>query len=162
MNGLKMLIALFIIVVALCLAIPAIAAPPKNIYQTAADIGSFSTLVEAAKATHLDNTLITGGPYTVLAPTDGAFNKLPAGTLNSLLKDRPQLTALLKNHIISGRYNADDMAKRGVVNTLDGKQLMVTKANDGTITIGGAKVLNPGIVAGNGDIIAIDGVLVPK
>jgi len=54
------------------------------------------------------------------------------------------------------------MAKRGVVNTLDGKQLMVTKANDGTITIGGAKVLNPGIVAGNGDIIAIDGVLVPK
>jgi uncharacterized surface protein with fasciclin (FAS1) repeats len=162
MNGLKILMDLIIIVMALCLAVPALSAAPKNIYQTAADLGSFSTLLGAARATHLDNTLITGGPYTVLAPTDGAFKKLPAGTVDALLKDRPQLTAVLKNHIISGRYNAGDMARMGVVNTLDGQQLKVTRANDGTITIGGAKVLNSGIVAGNGDIVAIDGVLVPK
>ncbi|AFD00142.1 Secreted and surface protein [Methanocella conradii HZ254] len=145
-----------------CVAAPALAQAQKSLFDAAVDAGSFSKLVGAVKATNYDTALSTGGPYTILAPTDEAFNKLPAGTMESLAKDKPKLTGVVKNHVISGKYTTDQLVKMGTVSTLDGKRLKVTKAKDGSIMIDGAKIVKPDIQAKNGVIQGIDTVLVPK
>lgn len=149
----------------MCLSAPAFAQQMqmnKNIVQVATDAGSFKTLLDAAKEAKLDGTLSTGGPYTVFAPTDDAFNKLPGGTVQSLLKDKPKLTAVLKNHVVSGKYTTDDLVRMGTVKTLDGKTLKITKASDGSVMVDGVKIIKSNVMASNGEIQVIDSVLVPK
>lgn len=161
----KVMAVMALAILAMCFAAPAFAQQTqmdKNIVQVATDAGSFKTLLAAAKAANLDGTLSTGGPYTVFAPTDDAFNKLPAGTVQSLSKDKPKLTAVLKNHVVSGKYTADDLVRMGTVKTLDGKTLKITKASDGSVMVDGVKVIKSNVMASNGEIQVIDSVLVPK
>jgi uncharacterized surface protein with fasciclin (FAS1) repeats len=83
----------------------------KNIVETAIDDGHFTTLVKAVQAADLVDTLSGPGPFTVFAPTDGAFAKLPAGTLESVLQNKEQLTSILTYHVVSGKYMASDVKK---------------------------------------------------
>lgn len=134
----------------------------KNIVQTASDAGQFNTLVTAVKAAGLADTLSSGGPYTVFAPNDAAFDKLPAGTVQSLVADKPKLTDILKYHVVQGKYTSADLAKMSEIKALDGKTLMITKGPDGSLMINGAKVEKADIPASNGVIHVIDTVLTPK
>jgi uncharacterized surface protein with fasciclin (FAS1) repeats len=145
-----------------CITAPVLAQGEKSLFDAMAGDSSFSRLVGAVKAANYDTMLTTGGPYTILAPTDEAFNKLPAGTMESLAKDKPKLTGVVKNHVISGKYTTDELVKMGTVSTLDGKRLKVTKASDGSVMIDGARIVKPDIQAKNGIIQGIDAVLIPK
>ncbi|HEY3422999.1 MAG TPA: fasciclin domain-containing protein, partial [Methanocellaceae archaeon] len=150
----KAIIGILLAIVVLSAAAPALgqAQSQKNLYQAAQDDGSFKTLLTAADSAGFKSTLVTGGPYTILAPTDDAFKKVPAGTLGSLVADKPKLTSVIKNHIITGKHTAAEMVSMGKVRTLDGKELKVTKASDGSVTIGNAKIVKPDIQASNGVI----------
>jgi len=158
----KTIVVVLMAALVLCFAMPAMGAGQKNIMNTIIDSGNYKDFAAAAGSTHLDTSLYTGGPYTILAPTDNAFNKLPAAPLRSLMDNRPALTGVFKNHIITGKYTTDDLVKMGTVSTLDGKRLAVTRASDGSVIIGGVKIVNPNIQASNGIIQGIDGVLLPK
>ena len=157
----KVIVGILLAVVILSAAAPALAQSQKNMYQAAQDAGSFKTLLTAADSAGFKSTWVTGGPFTILAPTDDAFNKMPAGTLSSYMSDKLKLTPLIKNHIISGKYTAADLVRMGKVRTLDGKELKVTKASDGSVTIGTAKIVKPDIQASNGVIQGVDTVITP-
>ena len=134
-----------------------------SIPAVALQAGQFNTLLAALKATGLDAALTGEGPFTVLAPTDEAFAKLPAGTLESLLKpeNKDQLSAILKYHVISGKVPASDVVTKNTVETLQGSNLGIN-VEDETVSIGNATVLSTDIMAGNGVIHVIDSVLLPK
>lgn len=142
--------------------IDAVILPRKNIVETAAAAGSFNTLLAAAKAAGLVEALSGKGPLTVFAPTDAAFAKLPAGTVESLLepKNREQLAAILKLHVVSGAVLAKDVVKMHEVTTLGGEHVKVSAAG-GVVMLGGAKVVTTDILAGNGVIHVIDTVILP-
>lgn len=150
------------IVVALC-GLPSLAAE-KDIVDTAVSAGSFQTLVTAVKAADLVETLKGAGPFTVLAPTDEAFKKLPAGTVESLLKpeNKAKLAAILKYHVIPAKAMAADVVKLDgkKVKTVQGSEVAVT-VKDGTVNVNGAKVVKTDIVASNGVIHVIDQVILP-
>ncbi|OPY30096.1 MAG: Fasciclin domain protein [Methanocella sp. PtaU1.Bin125] len=161
----RIIVTLVLAILLAGLASPALAQAQqtqKNIVQTATDAGQFNTLVTAVKAAGLSDTLSTGGPYTVFAPNDAAFDKLPAGTVQSLVKDKPKLTGILKYHVVQGKYTAADLAKMKDIKTLDGKTLTIKKQPDGSLMINGAKVVKPDIQTKNGVIHAIDTVMMPK
>jgi uncharacterized surface protein with fasciclin (FAS1) repeats len=162
----KKIIAILALIVLLAgLASPALAdtmQTQKNIVQTASDAGQFKTLVTAVKAAGLADTLSTGGPYTVFAPNDAAFDKLPAGTVQSLVNDKPKLTDILKYHVVQGKYTSADLAKMDSIKALDGKTLMIKKQSDGSLMIDGAKVIGADITTSNGVIHSIDAVMIPK
>ena len=158
----KTIVVLLMAALILCFAMPTLGAGEKNLMLTLMGTGNYKDFTAAAGTTHLDSSLYTGGPYTILAPTDAAFNKLPAVPLKSLLDNRPELTGVFKNHIVTGKYTTDDLVRMGTVSTLDGKRLSVTRASDGSVIIGGAKIVNPNVQASNGIIQGIDGVLLPK
>ena len=134
-----------------------------NLVATAAGAGTFRTLLAAAKAAGLAETLAEGGPFTVLAPNDEAFAKLPAGTVESLLKpeNKAQLAAILKLHVIEGRAFASEVVKLDQVTPLSGGPLAV-RVDGESVSIGGAKVLATDVQASNGVIHVIDSVLLPK
>jgi len=136
--------------------------PPGNIAEVAEKAGSFATLLAAAKAAGLDKDLTGKGPLTVLAPTDDAFKKLPAGTVEELLKpeNKAKLRTVLLNHIVRGSADAAAVSKLKAVRTLAGKSLPV-KAADGKVMIGDATVTAADVLARNGIIHVIDTVLVP-
>ncbi len=134
----------------------------KDIVDTAVKAGSFQTLVAAVKAAGLVDTLKGDGPFTVFAPTDEAFEKLSAGTVEDLLKpeNRDKLTSILTYHVVSGKINAADIAgKKFEQDTVQGSALMV----DGTsgVQINDAKVVQADIETTNGVIHVIDSVLIP-
>jgi len=131
-----------------------------DIVDTAVSAGQFTTLVKALKAADLVDALKQKGPYTVFAPTDAAFAKLPAGALDSLIKDKDKLAAVLKYHVVSGKVMAAQV-KPGPVKTLQGQTLTVS-AQDGTVMVDDAKVIKADIEASNGVIHVIDSVLMPK
>jgi uncharacterized surface protein with fasciclin (FAS1) repeats len=137
------------------------AADDKTIVAVAAGAGQFNTLVAAVKAAGLVDTLNGSGPFTVFAPTDEAFAKLPAGTVESLLKpeNKEKLTAILTYHVVPGKVMAADV-KSSSVKTVNGKEVAV-KVDAGGVTIGGANVKKTDIPASNGVIHVIDAVLVP-
>ena len=148
----------------LALAIPALADDKKDIVDTATAGDNFKTWITAIKAADLVDTLKGEGPYTVLAPTDEAFAKLPEGTLDNLLKpeNKEKLVAILKYHVIPGKSLAADVLK------LDGKEIKTVEGNsakvavkDGTVTIDGAKVVKTDIECSNGVIHEIDAVIMP-
>jgi len=134
----------------------------KDIVDTAVSAGSFNTLVTAVKAAGLVDTLKGEGPYTVFAPTDEAFAKLPAGTLDSLLDpaNRDQLVAVLTYHVVPGRIMSADIAgKMADVETVQGQTISVD-ATDG-VRVNGANVVGADIDASNGVIHVIDTVMLP-
>ena len=134
-------------------------ATTHDIVDTAVAAGNFSTLVAAVKAAGLVETLKGAGPFTVFAPTDEAFAKVPKATLEGLLADKAALTKVLTYHVVAGKVMAADV-KAGHVKTVQGTDLaMVT---EGGVTVNGAKVVSADVAASNGVIHAIDTVLMPK
>ena len=135
----------------------------KDIVDTAIAAGDFKTLATALKAAGLVDTLKGKGPYTVFAPTDAAFAKLPAGTVESLLKpeNKAKLTSILTYHVVAGDVKAADVVKLTSAKTLNGQSVTV-KAQSGMVMIDGAHVVKADIAASNGTIHVIDSVLMPK
>ena len=131
-----------------------------DIVDTAVSAGQFKTLVKAVQEAGLVDTLKGKGPFTVFAPTDEAFAKLPAGTLESLLADKQKLAAVLTYHVVPGKVMASQV-KPGQVKTVQGQALTVS-ANRGTVMVDNAKVVKTDIVASNGVIHVIDTVVVPQ
>lgn len=131
----------------------------SDIVDTAVGAGSFGTLVAAVKAAGLVETLKGKGPFTVFAPTDEAFAKLPAGTVDGLLKDIPKLKQILTYHVVAGKVMAADVVKLKSAKTVEGSELKIdtshgVKVNDSTVT-------TPDVAADNGVIHVIDTVLLP-
>ena len=139
------------------------AAEPKDIVDTAVEAGSFQTLAKALDAAGLVGTLKGKGPFTVFAPTDDAFAKLPAGTLEDLLKpeNKAKLQAILTYHVIPGRVVASRVVKLNSLKTVNGQLLTITTAG-GTVMVGDAKVIKTDILCTNGVIHVIDTVLLPQ
>jgi transforming growth factor-beta-induced protein len=136
------------------------AAPRRTIAQTAAATGSFKTLTALLRQAGLAGTLGTKGPYTVFAPTDAAFAKVPKRTLAALAKDKAKLRAVLLYHVAPGNLGASTVAKRTQVRTLNGASLRI-RASGGAVRVGGARVVRADVAASNGVIHAIDRVLIP-
>jgi uncharacterized surface protein with fasciclin (FAS1) repeats len=138
-------------------------APTKDIVDTAVSAGSFKTLTTALKAAGLVETLKGKGPFTVFAPTDEAFAKLPAGTVESLLKpaNKQKLTGILTYHVVAGNVKAADVVKLSSAKTLNGQSVTI-KTVGGKVLINGATVVKADIAATNGTIHVIDTVLMPK
>jgi uncharacterized surface protein with fasciclin (FAS1) repeats len=152
--------------VALTLAPPTAApaaAQTKDIVDTAVAAGSFKTLAAALKAAGLIETLKGPGPFTVFAPTDEAFAKLPAGTAEMLLKpeNKAKLTRILTCHVVAGKVMAADAAKLTSAKAVSGDTLTIA-AHGGGVTIDKAKVVKPDVAASNGVIHVIDTVILPK
>ena len=135
------------------------AAQAADIVDTAVAAGNFKTLATALKAAGLIETLKGPGPFTVFAPTDAAFAKIPADQLQALLKDKAKLTAVLTYHVVSGKVMAKDV-KAGMVKTVQGSSLTVSTA--GGVKVDNASVTTVDIAADNGVIHVIDSVVVPK
>ncbi|MEP6802394.1 MAG: fasciclin domain-containing protein [Acidobacteriota bacterium] len=133
----------------------------SDIVQTAVEAGSFQTLVAAVTAAGLTETLQGKGPFTVFAPTDAAFAKLPAGAIQGLLADKARLTSLLTYHVVPGRVLAADVVKVRSAKSVQGGDLTVS-AENGTVSIDEAKVVQTDVLASNGVIHAIDTVLSPR
>jgi uncharacterized surface protein with fasciclin (FAS1) repeats len=131
----------------------------KNIVETAREAGSFTTLLAAVDASGLGETLSGDGPFTVFAPTDEAFAKLPAGTVESLLADPAKLATVLAYHVVPGRVTAADAAGLSSAPTVQGGELPISI--DGGIHVGDANVVSADIEAANGVIHVIDRVLLP-
>ncbi len=134
----------------------------KTIVDVAVENGSFTTLVAALKAADLVTALQGKGPFTVFAPTDAAFAKLPAGTVDALLKDKAKLASILTYHVISGNVLAADVIKANEVKptTLNGATLNI-KVVDGKVHVNNATVTAADITASNGTIHVIDTVVLP-
>ena len=139
----------------------AFAASAADIVDTAVAAGSFTTLVTAVKAAGLVDTLKSAGPFTVFAPTDEAFAKLPAGTVEALLKDPQKLKAILTYHVVAGKVMAADVVKMTSAKTVQGGTVKVM-AMGGKVMINNATVLKTDIACDNGVIHVIDTVLLPK
>ena len=136
-----------------------------GICDTAVAAGNFKTLVAASEAAGLVETLNTKGPYTVFAPTDEAFAKLPEGTVENLLKDKEKLTAVLTYHVIEGAVPASDVTQHKKLTTLQGQELDVDAAKwhlHKSVKINGANIVKADVKADNGIIHVIDKVLLPK
>lgn len=130
-----------------------------DIVDTAVGAGSFNTLVAAVKAAGLVETLKGPGPFTVFAPTDEAFAKLPAGTVDALLKDIPQLTKILTYHVVSGKVTAADVVKLDKATTVQGSDVTIDATSG--VKVNDAQVVTPDVAADNGVIHVIDSVLLP-
>jgi len=134
--------------------------PSKNIIDTAIAAGNFTTLVAGIKAAGLTDTLNGRGPFTVFAPTDEAFKKLPSGALDALLKDTAKLKAVLSYHVITGHMLTQDL-KSGDVMTVQGSPLAAVVTSS-EVQVNGAHVRQRDITASNGVIHVIDAVIMPK
>lgn len=134
----------------------------KSIVEVASSAGTFNTLIAALKAAGLVETLNGPGPFTVFAPTDQAFEKLPAGTVESLLGDKEKLTAILTYHVVPGKVMAADIvrAKGAKPATANGQALEIV-VRDGKVYVNGAQVVTADVAASNGVIHVIDAVLPP-
>jgi uncharacterized surface protein with fasciclin (FAS1) repeats len=141
------------------LSLAALSAQAKDIVDTAVSAGDFKTLATALQAAGLIDTLKSKGPFTVFAPTDAAFAKIPKDQLDALLKDKGRLTAVLTYHVVPGKLLASDV-KPGTAKTAQGSDL--TLATAGGVTVNGAKVVAADVLADNGVIHVIDTVLMPK
>lgn len=142
--------------------VPSVRAEPKaDIVDTAVAAGSFKTLAKALTEAGLVDTLKGKGPFTVFAPTDEAFAKLPKGTVEALLKDKKKLTAILTYHVVAGKVMAADAAKLTTAKTVNGQSIKIS-AKDGGVMINDAKVTKADIETANGVIHVIDTVILPK
>jgi uncharacterized surface protein with fasciclin (FAS1) repeats len=137
-------------------------AADRNIVETAVAAGSFTTLAKALQAAGLVDTLTGKGPFTVFAPTDEAFAKLPEGTLEELLKpeNKAKLVAILTYHVVPGKVMASDVVSLTSAKTVNGQELSIT-VKDGGVMIDNAHVVKTDIATSNGVIHVIDTVLLP-
>jgi len=135
----------------------------KDIVDTAVGAGQFNTLAAALEAADLIGTLKGDGPFTVFAPTDEAFAKLPEGTVENLLKpeNRDQLTAILTYHVVAGKVLAKDVVKLSAATTVNGSDVAI-EVIDGGVRIDNANVIKTDIGASNGVIHVIDSVILPN
>jgi len=142
---------------------PTTQAGMKNIVETAEADGRFTTLVTALKAAQMDGNLSGPGPFTVFAPTDTAFKKLPDGTIDNLLKDPNKfyLKKMLLYHVVNRELKAADVMRLGSIDTLQGESILVSSSSGVIYLNGGAKVIATDIVCSNGVIHAIDTVQTP-
>ncbi len=138
-------------------------AASKDIVDTAVSAGSFKTLTAALQAAGLVDTLKGEGPFTVFAPTDEAFAKLPAGTVDELLKpeNKDKLVSILTYHVVAGKVTAAQVMKLNSAKTVNGQPVAIT-ANGGTVMLDQAKVIKADIFCTNGVIHVIDSVIMPK
>jgi uncharacterized surface protein with fasciclin (FAS1) repeats len=141
------------------LAMTAFATQAKDIVDTAVAAGDFKTLAAALQKAGLVKTLKGAGPFTVFAPTDAAFAKVPKDQLDALLADKAKLTKVLTYHVVPGKVMAADV-KAGQVTTVEGQPLAVSTS--GGVMVDKAKVVKTDIVADNGVIHVVDSVLMPK
>jgi uncharacterized surface protein with fasciclin (FAS1) repeats len=158
MNAMKIITA-----GAVALALSMSVARAADIVETAVAAGSFKTLVTALKAAGLVDTLKGPGPFTVFAPNDAAFAKLPAGTLDNLLKpeNKEQLVAILTYHVVHGKVMSKDIAgKKTMAKSVEGSEIAVDATNG--VKVDNAKVVKADIEASNGVIHVIDAVIMPK
>lgn len=139
----------------------AVAASAADIVDTAVSAGNFTTLVAAVKAAGLVDTLKGAGPFTVFAPTDEAFAKLPAGTVEGLLKDPAKLKDILLYHVVSGQVMAASVVKMKSAKTVEGGMVKIN-AMGGKVTLDNATVVKADILCDNGVIHVIDAVIMPK
>lgn len=146
--------------IASVMSLGALTAKAADIVDTAIAAGSFNTLVTAVQAAGLVETLKGPGPFTVFAPTDAAFAKIPQETLNGLLNDRAALTSVLTYHVVPGRVMAADV-RAGQVPTVQGSSITVTTSG-GNVQVNGANVVQTDIVTSNGVIHVIDAVIMPR
>ena len=146
---------------AFALALLSLSAFGADIVDTAISAGSFNTLVTAIKAAGLVDTLKGPGPFTVFAPTDEAFAKLPAGTVDALLKDPAKLKNILLYHVVSGKVMAADVVKMKSAKTVEGQSARVM-TKGGKVMIDNATVEKTDIMTDNGVIHVIDTVIMPK
>ncbi len=160
-----MKVAIFALILSvLASAMPAVAGSSKqDIVDTAAAAGTFNTLSTALQAAGLADTLKGKGPFTVFAPTDEAFSKLPAGTVESLLRpeNKDKLKAILLYHVVSGDVTAAQVVKLSSAKTANGQDVKIM-VNDGTVMVNDAKVVKADVMASNGVIHVIDTVLIPN
>lgn len=151
----------FVVAALATLALSTVAmAQEKDIVDTAVAAGSFNTLVTAVKAAGLVDTLKSAGPFTVFAPTDAAFAKLPPGALEGLLKDPAKLKAVLTYHVVSGDVMAADVVKLTSAKTVEGADVKIT-VKGGKVMINNAHVVKADIKCSNGVIHVIDAVIMP-
>jgi len=134
----------------------------KDIVDTAVEAGGFTSLVSAVQAAGLEETLRGEGPFTVFAPTDDAFAAVPQETLDALFADPSgALSEVLTYHVVPGKVMSTDLSDGMMAETVNGKSLEITIEDDGTVMVGGAKVVTADIETSNGVIHVIDTVLVP-
>jgi len=152
-----------LVLVGILVAAPARAQQNKNIVETAVAAGSFTTLAKALTAADLVSTLEGAGPFTVFAPTDEAFAKLPAGTVENLLKpeNKDKLRRVLTYHVVPGAVRAADVVKLQSAKAVSGDTITVT-VKDGKVHVDNANVTKTDIQASNGVIHVIDAVILPK
>lgn len=132
----------------------------NNIVEIAVGDGRFKTLVAAVTAAGLADTLKGAGPFTVFAPTDDAFAKLPKGTVDALLKDTPKLKDILLYHVVSGKVMAADVVKMSTAKTVEGKPVMI-KVEGNKVWVNDAQVVITDILASNGVVHVLDKVIMP-
>jgi uncharacterized surface protein with fasciclin (FAS1) repeats len=147
------------LIIAAAIACVALGVQAKDIVDTAVAAGNFKTLAAALKAADLVSTLKGKGPYTVFAPTDEAFAKIPKADLDALLKDKAKLKAVLTYHVVPGKVMSKDL-KAGNVPTVQGSDVVISTT--GGAMVNDAKVVAADVAADNGVIHAIDSVLMPK
>ena len=135
--------------------------PASTIVDVAVADGHFKTFAAALEAAGLVETLNGDGTFTVFAPTDEAFEKLPAGTVEALLKDKARLTAILTYHVVAGRHPASVVAAMTSATTVNGTSLTIDARNGGVV-VGGAHVVKADVQASNGIIHVVDTVLIPN
>lgn len=142
-------------------ALSAFSASAADLVDTAVSAGKFNTLVAAVKAAGLVDTLKGKGPFTVFAPTDEAFAKLPAGTVEGLLKDPEKLKAILTYHVVAGKVTSADVVKLDSARTVQGSSVKIAVHGD-KVMIDNAHVVKADIACDNGVIHVIDSVILPK
>jgi len=155
--------ALSLAIVGLAVSTTSVAAQHdrQDIVETAIAAGSFKTLAAALDAAGLVDTLKGEGPFTVFAPTDDAFAKLPEGTVEALLNDLPKLTQILTYHVVPGRVDASQVVTLPSAKTVNGQRIRIS-AHDGHVRVDDATVVTTDIMATNGVIHVIDSVILPQ
>ncbi len=166
MKRIRAILALLVVgaLAASALGVSASAAREEGndtIVQTAIGAGQFTTLASLLEKAGLVDTLANGGPFTVFAPTDAAFAKVPKATLDALAANPAALRSVLLYHVVPGRVTAADVVKLDSAKTLDGRSVAI-KVVDGKVLVDGAQVMTPDVMASNGVIHVIDSVLIPK
>jgi uncharacterized surface protein with fasciclin (FAS1) repeats len=161
MRSIRIALALVAVASVATTGVAPAAAQERDIVQTAAGAGSFKTLTKLVKRAGLAGTLKQPGPYTVFAPTDAAFAKLPEKKLDALLRSKAKLKSVLLYHVAAGRLAAADVVERSSVKTLNGKRVRI-RVKDAGVFLNRARVTTPDVMASNGVIHVIDRVLIPR
>jgi uncharacterized surface protein with fasciclin (FAS1) repeats len=157
----KLVMIILLLLLTAGLTVSVTAQTQRTVMENIAASGDHTVLASAIKAAGLDGTLNGAGPFTVFAPGNAVFSKIPSGTVSALINDKPKLASLLNYHVVPGKVTYSDLAGMSSIKTVDGKTLPVTKQADGAISVAGVRVLNNGIESKNGIIYPVNSVMTP-